>query len=76
MWERNRVRQFWEVIMPNHSNDKLWLRPFRKTKTTFKKVSSEIGMLVYPIVLSCEVLRQSHMTLHSGIYSVKVFYNI
>lgn len=50
MWERNRVRQFWEVIMPNHSNDRLWLRLFRKTKTTFKKVSSEIGMLVYPIV--------------------------
>ncbi len=68
VWERNRVRQFWEVIMPNHCNDRLWLRHFRKTKTTFEKVSSEIGLLDYTTVQSYDVLRQNHMTLYSGIY--------
>lgn len=62
--------------MSNHCNDRLWLRHFRKTKITFEMVSSEIGLLVNPTVQSYDLLRQSHMTLYSGIYSVKVFYHI
>jgi len=35
-WECNRVRQFWEVIIPNHFDDGLWLRHSRMTKPTFE----------------------------------------
>lgn len=36
VWERSRVRQFWGVVIPKHFDNRLWLRPFKMTKTTFQ----------------------------------------
>uniref|UniRef100_A0A673HX22 DDE Tnp4 domain-containing protein n=1 Tax=Sinocyclocheilus rhinocerous TaxID=307959 RepID=A0A673HX22_9TELE len=48
----HRSRQFWEVIIPNHFDDRLWLRHFRVTKTTFQMLCNEIGLLVSPLMPS------------------------
>lgn len=44
----------WEVIILNHSDDRLWLRNFIMTKTTFQMqiLCSEFGLLVGPVTLS------------------------
>lgn len=44
-WERNGVRQFEEAIIPNHFDDRLWLKHFGMTKTAFDVVCNEIGSL-------------------------------
>lgn len=46
------VRLFWEVIIPNHCDKKLWLGHFRMTKTTFEMLCNEIGRLVSPVMLT------------------------
>ncbi len=52
VWECNHVRHLWGVIIPNHFDDRLWLRHFRMTKPTFEMLCNESGPLVSPVIHS------------------------
>lgn len=59
-------RRFWEVNIPNHFDDSLYLRYFRTTKTTFQILWIEIGPLVSPVMPKQsphDLLKQSHTIL-------------
>ncbi len=52
VWECNHVRHLWGVIIPNHFDDRLWLRHFRLTKPTFEMLCNESGPLVSSVIHS------------------------
>ncbi len=72
VWECSCV-QFWEVIILNHCDDRLWLRHFRMTKTTFQILCSEFGPLVGPVTLSHRTKSHDFFDAHWGIYSANEF---
>uniref|UniRef100_A0A667XNS7 DDE Tnp4 domain-containing protein n=1 Tax=Myripristis murdjan TaxID=586833 RepID=A0A667XNS7_9TELE len=52
VWERRRVKDFWEVVVQQHFNHQLWLKHFRMSKPTFDDLCATIGPFVGPLVPS------------------------
>lgn len=76
IWERNRARQLWVVIIPNHF--RLWFRNFTMTATTFEMIHWLVQLCDppsqfpqknalniqshQPVTQSQDLLRRIHMT--------------
>lgn len=52
VWERRRVKHFWEVVVQQHFTDELWLKHFRMSRATFSNLCDTIGPFVGPLRLS------------------------
>ena len=48
VWERTRIRDFWERIVTEEFTDELWIQNFRMTRDTFNELCDAIEPLVEP----------------------------